>query len=65
MSNCKFGLKVNAPFLVNGKWIWPTWIQVSGEVGNSHAAIIDKAKELGATAWDFGQATTELVRVAA
>lgn len=63
MSHSKYGLKVTSPFLVNGKWIWPTWIDAECG-GNSHAAIIDKAKELGAKAWAFDQGTTELVRVA-
>lgn len=43
--------------MVNHKWQWHTWTNYSG---NSHKAIIEKAQELGATAWDFGQADHEL-----
>lgn len=58
-----YGLKLTAPFLVKGKWVWPSWVDAKCG-GNKHAAIIEKGKELGATAWDFGQADVELVKVA-
>jgi aryl-alcohol dehydrogenase-like predicted oxidoreductase len=45
--------KTRAPFLVNGRWQWHTW---PNHEANKHAAILDKARELGASAWDFGQA---------
>jgi hypothetical protein len=50
--------KTKAPFLVNNRWVWVTW---TNPHGNSHAAIIEKAKELNAQAWDFGQADHEMV----
>jgi hypothetical protein len=34
-------------------WVWFTWTHPHG---NKHAAIIEKATELQAVAWDFGQA---------
>jgi hypothetical protein len=46
-------VKTNAAFVVNGKWTWVKWTH---REPNKHAAIIGKAKELGATGWDFGQA---------
>ena len=45
--------RTRAPFLINHKWQWVTW---NHHHGNRHAAILEKAKELGATMWDFGQA---------
>lgn len=45
--------KTRAPFLIGGVWAWITWTHAHG---NSHAAIIEKGRELGATAWDYGQA---------
>lgn len=43
----------NAPFLVKNNWQWVRWTHSEP---NRHAAILDKAKELNASAWDFGQA---------
>jgi hypothetical protein len=34
-------------------WTWITWTHAHG---NKHAAIIEKAEEIGAVRWDFGQA---------
>jgi len=55
--------KTRAPFLINGKWKWIVWTTKAddpsfppGEVGNKHAVILKKARELNAEAWDFGQA---------
>jgi hypothetical protein len=45
--------RTRAPFLVNHRWVWHTWTH---DHGNSHAAILEKAAILGATAWDYGQA---------
>jgi len=45
--------RTKAPFFVSGKWTWHTW---NHNHGSSHAAIIEKANELKADAWDFGQA---------
>lgn len=42
-----------APFLVGGRWRWVRWTHAEA---NHHAAILAKASELGAVAWDFGQA---------
>jgi hypothetical protein len=42
-----------AAFQCKDKWIWVRWTH---NEPNSHAAIISKAKELGAAGWDFGQA---------
>ena len=36
-----------------GSWSWVKWTHFDP---NKHAAILAKAKELGAVAWDFGQA---------
>lgn len=48
-------MKTKAAFRLPGNrgWSWVTWTHSEG---NKHAAIIDKARELNATAWDFGQA---------
>ncbi len=43
-----------ASFVVHGRWISVKWT-AHGD-GNKHAFILDKAAELGATGWDFGQA---------
>ena len=45
--------RTRAPFMVDNKWQWVTW---NHHHGNKHAAIVEKAQELGATAWDYGQA---------
>jgi hypothetical protein len=47
--------KTRAAFMVKpgAGWTWLTW---SHAHGCRHAAIIEKARELGAVAWDFGQA---------
>jgi hypothetical protein len=47
--------RMHAAFSRNGgrTWFWVTW--TTGEP-NKHAAIIDKARELGVNAWDFGNA---------
>ena len=43
-----------APFRIGtAGWTWHTWMS---EHGNKHAAINEKAAELGAHSWDFGQA---------
>jgi hypothetical protein len=34
-------------------WTWHVWTHAHA---NKHAAIIEKARELRATAWDFGNA---------
>jgi hypothetical protein len=47
--------RVRAAFVVAGRWRWITWTDTTCE-GNKHAAIINKANELGATGWDFGNA---------
>lgn len=45
-------------FDAGSTWRWFTWKHANG---NKHAAIIAKAAEIGANAWDFGQAfTTEV-----
>lgn len=49
--------RTRAPFFVNHRWRWVTW---TNDHGNKHAAIIEKAKELGATRWDFGQADHDM-----
>jgi hypothetical protein len=46
--------ETTAPFHVGGRWIWKTWRNLGG---NTHAVILDKASDLNADAWDFGQAT--------
>ena len=47
------GWKTRAAFQVGAGWTWITWTHAHG---NKHAAIIEKAAEIGATHWDFGQA---------
>lgn len=49
--------RTRAPLFVAGRWNWHAW---SHHHGNKHAAIIEKANALGATAWDFGQADHDL-----
>lgn len=51
-------MRTRAPFFVSGRWIWRTWTHTEA---NKHAAIIEKATELGAQAWDFGQADHEFL----
>lgn len=46
-------LTITAPFMLEGSWHWLTW---QATTANKHAAILDKAAEIGATAWDFAQA---------
>jgi len=48
--------RVRAAFSFNGgaTWKWHTWTAESD--GNKHIAIIAKANELGANAWDYGNA---------
>jgi hypothetical protein len=53
MSKAIYGITIRSAFLVAGRW---TWVRFSFAGGNKHAAIIAKANELGATAWDFGNA---------
>jgi len=48
--------RTRAPFLIDGRWQWVSWTHASG---SKHAAIVEKARELGASAWDFGQADHE------
>jgi hypothetical protein len=52
--------KTRAAFVYPGNpnWRWVTWTH---HHGNRHAAIIEKAREIGATSWDFGQADHGLV----
>ena len=38
-----------------GKSNW-SWLKWDHKEPSKHAAIIDKAKEIGAVGWDFGQA---------
>lgn len=47
--------RTRAAFMVPGSrgWRWVTWTH---NHGNKHAAIIEKATELSASAWDFGNA---------
>lgn len=45
--------RTRAPFRVGGRWRQVTW---NHHHGNSHVAILEKARELNADAWDFGQA---------
>lgn len=53
--------KVKAPFSKNNgaTWFWMTWTENLSN-GNKHLAIITKAKEIDANAWDFGQTRYEL-----
>ena len=44
------GKTIEAAFMVGNRWQWHKVVVR----GNKHAAIIDKANELGATRWDFG-----------
>ncbi len=46
--------RTRAAFMLPGhrNWTWKTW---SHRHPSKHAAIIEMAKELGATGWDFGQ----------
>ena len=50
--------KCRAAFILTagGAWTWITFTHEGRDVGNKHAAIIGKAKELGAVGWDFSQA---------
>ncbi len=47
--------KTRAAFMLPGRrnWSWVTW---EHREPNKHAAIIEKAREIGATRWDFGNA---------
>lgn len=47
--------KTRAAFMLPGRrgWSWITW---EHRDPSKHAAIIKKARELGATSWDFGNA---------
>ena len=45
--------KTRAPFFLNGKWGWLRWTNTEP---NKHAAIAEKAREIGAVSWDAGQA---------
>ncbi len=47
--------KTKAAFMLPGKRNW-TWITWTNRHANKHAAIVEKAKEIGATQSDFGQA---------
>jgi hypothetical protein len=51
--NGKNSFKTRAAFQIGGRWKWVTWVH---EEPNKHAAIIEKAKELGASRWDYGNA---------
>lgn len=46
-------LRTRAAFLVRGRWQWHTWTHSHA---SKHAAIVEKARELGAAGWDFGNA---------
>jgi hypothetical protein len=48
--------RTRAPLLVNHRWVWHTW---ANREPSKHAAMIAKAAEIGATAWDYGQADHE------
>lgn len=56
MSNA-ISFRIRAPFHINGAWKWLTW---TTEDANKHSAMIAKAREIGATSWDYGQADHEL-----
>lgn len=45
--------RTNAAFYVLGKWVWVKW---DHKEANKHKAILDKASEVNAESWDFGQA---------
>ena len=49
------GWKTRAAFRMSAAagWSWFTWTH---NHGNKHEAIIEKAQEIGAVSWDFGQA---------
>lgn len=42
-----------AAFLIAGRWVWIKWTHSDG---NKHAAMDAKGADLGAAAWDYGQA---------
>ena len=50
-------ITTRAPFLVAGRWKWVTW---QHDHANSHAAVHEKARELGALAWDHGQTAHDI-----
>lgn len=45
--------RTRAPFYYGHRWHWHVW---QHENGCSYSAIVDKANELKAEVWDFGQA---------
>jgi hypothetical protein len=45
--------KTRAAFLKGGRWGWHVWTHTHA---NKHAALIEKAAELGAQGYDAGQA---------
>lgn len=47
-------IKIHAPFFLHGVWSWLTF---TTREPNRHAAIFDKAREIGATMWDTSQAS--------
>ncbi len=48
--------RTRAAFLIGCKWIWLEWTNRSP---NTHAAIVDKANEIGAKGYDVGNAQHE------
>lgn len=62
MTNKIYGITVTAAFSFNGGASW-TWRTFDFAGGNKHAAIVQKAKEIGANAWDFSQADVSEVHV--
>lgn len=50
--------RTRAAFLKAGRWTWLWW---NHQEPSKHAAIIDKATEIGAQGWDFGQADHALL----
>lgn len=47
--------RTRAAFSMNGgvTWTWHVWTHAHA---NKHSAIVEKARELDASAWDFGNA---------
>jgi hypothetical protein len=52
-SNVRWRTRAAFRLLGARNWQWHTWTH---NHGNKHAAIHEKATELGAVAWDFGNA---------
>lgn len=45
--------RTRAAFLVSGSWVWKTW---NHHEPNKHAAILNKAAEIGAGGYETSQA---------